>query len=254
MSNSAKRTTDPPSIPNSASLDHESDILGRCQEVIGYTFKNIELLRSALTHSSCANTRTGSNERMEFLGDSVLGLIVASYIYDRYPQHQEGGLTKIKSTVVSRTTCERLSRKLELGRFLFIGKGVGSETLTATILADVFEALIGAIYLDGGLEPARAFVLKHIEAEIQQAVAGGLNNAKSVLQQVTQKRFAQTPRYMLLDEQGPEHNKCFKVAVEFDKKVYPAAWGRTKRQAETYAAQNALAVLNGEPPPHQAME
>lgn len=251
------KKTDPPTVfdssSNEAVADTESEVLQQCQQTIGYTFQRVELLRSALTHSSSANTHAGSNERMEFLGDAVLGLIVCTHIYKSYPTYQEGDLTKIKSTVVSRTTCERLSRQLGLDRFLFIGKGVGNVQLTATILADVFEALIGAIYLDGGFEVVQQFVLRLIQPEIDSAVAGGMNNAKSLLQQLTQKRFARMPRYVLLDEQGPEHNKCFKMAVEISNKTYPPAWGRTKREAETRAARNALAVLQGQPLPHPAV-
>src|SRR3954466_12713907 len=142
-------------MPQETSLNVESDILERCQEVLGYRFRQPELLRSALTHASGANTRLASNERMEFLGDSVLGLVTCEQLYLRFPDYQEGDLTKIKSVVVSRRTCARLSRSLNLGDFLFLGRGISlqdSSTVSASMLADVYESLVAAIYLDGGLE------------------------------------------------------------------------------------------------------
>src|SRR3954466_4010220 len=149
-------------MPQETSLNVESDILERCQEVLGYRFRQPELLRSALTHASGANTRLASNERMEFLGDSVLGLVTCEQLYLRFPDYQEGDLTKIKSVVVSRRTCARFSRHLSLGDFLFLGKGMHLHTVVpASMLADVYESLVAAIYLDGGLDAARTFILKH---------------------------------------------------------------------------------------------
>src|SRR6516165_5517265 len=141
----------------------ESEILEECQNAIGYRFQRVELLRAALTHTSSADTRADSNERMEFLGDSVLGLVCCEQLYRRFPEYQEGDLTKIKSAVVSRRTCARMSRVLNLGEFLFLGKGMHIHaTIPANLLADVFESLLAAIYLDGGLEAAREFVLRHV--------------------------------------------------------------------------------------------
>src|SRR5437660_7662640 len=139
----------------------EAEILEECQNAIGYRFRRIELLRGALTHTSGADTRQDSNERLEFLGDSVLGLVCCEQLFLRFPEYQEGDLTKIKSAVVSRRTCARLSRLLNLGEYLFLGKGMHFQaTLPSNLLADVFESLVGAIFLDGGLEPAKVFVLR----------------------------------------------------------------------------------------------
>ncbi|MBM3993811.1 MAG: ribonuclease III [Planctomycetes bacterium] len=229
----------------------EAQILEECQSTIGYRFKRLELLRAALTHTSGADTRADSNERLEFLGDSVLGLVCCEQLYRRFPEYHEGDLTKIKSAVVSRRTCAQMSKALNLGDFLFLGKGMHSEhTLPANLLADVYESLVGAIYLDGGLEPAKEFILKHLDPEIDEvAEAAHAGNFKSLLQQVAQKEFSATPAYHLLDEKGPDHSKCFKLSAVIGRYHYPAAWGRTKKEAEQKAAMNALAMINGDPVP-----
>src|SRR6266550_7755422 len=143
-------------MPQDLMTASAEDVLEECQEAIGYRFIKLGLLRAALTHTSGADTRLASNERMEFLGDSVLGLVVCEQLYLRFPDYQEGDMTKIKSVVVSRRTCARISRVLNLGDFLFLGKGMHLHSVVpASLLADVFESLVPAIYLDGGLEPAR---------------------------------------------------------------------------------------------------
>ncbi len=238
-------------MPHEATLNDQTDILERCQSVIGYRFQQPELLRAALTHTSSAETRLASNERMEFLGDSVLSLVTCEQLYKMFPEYEEGELTKIKSTVVSRRTCARLSRKLGLGDFLFMGKGMHSHaTIPANLLADVFESLVAAIYLDGGLEVARSFILDHLVSEIERVDDGTHgHNFKSVLQQVAQREFGATPQYALLDEKGPDHSKCFKIAAVINKFRYTGAWGRNKKEAEQKAAMNALAQINGDPLP-----
>jgi ribonuclease-3 len=234
--------------------DREAETLDACQEAIEYRFRRPELLKPALTHTSGANTRTASNERLEFLGDSVLGLVTCEYLYEHFPDYQEGEMTKVKSVVVSRRTCARISRELRLNEFLFVGKGMYVRTdVPSNLMADVYESLVGAVYLDGGYEVARAFILKHIGPEIEEvANATHTGNYKSLLQQMAQREFGETPRYVVLDEQGPDHNKCYKVAAEFDHFLHPAAWGRNKKEAELKAAMNALAYLNNEEIPHPA--
>ena len=229
----------------------EAEILEECQNAIGYRFRTLELLRAALTHTSGADTRADSNERMEFLGDSVLGLVCCEQLYRRFPDYQEGDLTKIKSAVVSRRTCARISRLLNLGDFLFMGKGMHSETaIPSNLLADVYESLVGAVFLDGGIEPAKEFILRYLNPEIEEvAEAAHAGNFKSLLQQVAQQEFNATPAYHLLDEKGPDHSKCFKLSAVIGRYHYPAAWGRTKKEAEQKAAMNALAVINSEPVP-----
>ena len=231
----------------------ESEILEACQEGIGYRFRQPDLLRASLTHASGANTRLASNERMEFLGDAVLGLVVCEQLYLRFPDYQEGDLTKIKSVVVSRRTCARISKQLNLGECVFMGRGMNHHgVVPPSILADVYESLVAAIYLDGGLEAARTFILRHLGPEIEQVAEeahGG--NFKSQLQQVAQREFNATPAYLLLDENGPDHSKCFKIAAQIGRHTYAGAWGRNKKEAEQRAAMNALAQIAGDPIPFE---
>jgi ribonuclease-3 len=232
----------------------EAEVLEQCQDAIGYRFSQPDLLRAALTHASGANTRLASNERLEFLGDAVLGLVACEQLYLRFPDYQEGDLTKIKSVVVSRRTCARFSRALNLGDFLFFGKGMhpSAETIPANILADVYESLVGAIFLDRGLDAARPFILRHLGPEIEEVAEGAHGgNFKSLLQQVAQREFNSTPQYVLLDEKGPDHSKCFKIAAVIGRHTYAGAWGRNKKEAEQRAAMNALAQVNGDPVPFE---
>jgi ribonuclease-3 len=230
----------------------ERAILENCQEAIGYRFTKPELLRAALTHTSGANTRAASNERLEFLGDSVLGLVTCEQLYLRFPDYQEGDLTKVKSVVVSRKTCARFSQEIGLGEFLFLGKGARPYgEMPSNMLADVFESLVAGIFLDGGWDAAKAFILRFIQPEIERVARDAISaNAKSQLQTVTQREYGGTPRYFLLDEQGPDHNKCFKVAAQVNDERFPAAWGSTKKEAELKAAMNALASIHGDPLPY----
>jgi ribonuclease-3 len=188
------------------------------------------------------------------LGDAILGLVVCEQLFERFPNYQEGDLTKIKSAVVSRRSCARISRQLNLGDFLFLGKGMNAHAaIPANLLADVFESLVAAIYLDGGLEAVQEFILRYMLPEIEREAAGAQgSNFKSLLQQVSQRQFGATPRYDLLDEQGPDHHKCFKVAAVIGKRPYAAAWGRNKKEAEQKAAMNALAQISGDPVPFEA--
>jgi ribonuclease-3 len=224
------------------------DPLQHCEEVLGHRFNDPMFLREALTHASGANHRLVSNERLEFLGDAILGAIVCELLFRKFPDYLEGDLTRIKSVVVSRQTCAKISRKLGLDAFLVLGKGMGAQDETpSSVLADVFESLIGALYLDGGMEAAKRFILAHIEAEIDRAVGGESDfNYKSNLQQVAQRQFGETPTYLLLDEKGPDHSKCFKISAQIGRQRFAPAWGRNKKDAEQRAAMNALSQLAGE--------
>jgi ribonuclease III len=234
--------------------DDDTEALADCEDVIGYRFRNPTLLREALTHASGANHRLVSNERMEFLGDAILGAIVCDMLYRRFPDYLEGELTRIKSIVVSRRTCAKISEAMEIDEFLLIGKGMGVHVQTpSSMMADVFESLIGAIYLDGGMEAARAFIVRHIGPEIDAVAEGqaGVNH-KSHLQQVAQRQFGETPSYQLLDEKGPDHSKCFKIAARIGSRCFAPAWGRNKKDAEQHAALNALCQITGEPLPFES--
>ncbi len=222
-----------------------SERISDCEQLIGYRFQNRELLELSLTHASAARTRTDSNERMEFLGDAILGTIVCSLLYDQYPAALEGELTRLKSMLVSRSTCARIGQRWGLENFLIMGKGLSSEeTLPSSILAGVVEAIIGAVYLDGGLHAAETVVGKFLADDLAiVSDATEARNYKSVLQQLSQKNFNETPVYRLLDEQGPDHSKCFKVSAVVGQRIFPAAWGPNKKEAEQRAAQNALLTL-----------
>jgi len=227
------------------------DILTRCERRVGYVFRHKSMLRAALTHASGAEHRLASNERLEFLGDAILGFVVCEMLFQQFPQYLEGELTKVKSVVVSRQTCAKISEALGLQEFLILGKGMTTTpTVPPSVLADVFESLIAAIYLDGGTEAARQFINTYIGPEIELAAAGELGgNYKSLLQQFAQREFGSTPTYHLMDEKGPDHSKCFKMAAQVAGQRYQPAWGRNKKEAEQRAACNALSELKGEAAP-----
>lgn len=216
-----------------------------CQERIRYRFRNPDLLAAALTHSSRANHRRESNERLEFLGDAVLGLVVCHALYERLPNAMEGELTKIKSAVVSRRVCARVATSLGLHLALRCGQGMEvGEQMPRSLAAAALEALIAAIYLDGGYEAARDFILEHMAEEIDRATKSEHQfNFKSQLQQYAQREFGLTPSYELLDEKGPDHAKCFEVAASLGRRHFPSAWGPSKKEAEQKAAWLALVTL-----------
>ncbi|MEN6306663.1 MAG: ribonuclease III [Anaerohalosphaeraceae bacterium] len=223
----------------------QSDDLSQVEAAIGYHFQRQELLHEALTHSSQADDRLDSNERMEFLGDSVLSLVVCQFLYERFPSYLEGEMTRLKSTVVSRKSCSEVAAKLNLIDFIRVGKGTdNSRAIAGSIASGMLEAVIAAIYLDGGLEAANRFILSAFEPVIMQADANEhQDNFKSMLQQYCQKNFNTTPMYELLDEKGPDHNKCFEIAAVINHRRYPGAWSITKKDAEQRAARNALVKL-----------
>ena len=223
----------------------QADAIERCQQVIDYRFSDPGLLALALTHASAATVRLKSNERLEFLGDAVLDLVVCQRLYEQHEELAEGQMTKIKSAVVSRQTCAAVADKLGLTRFLVLGKGVGpSEALPSSVAAAVVESIIGAVYLDGGLAPAARFVLAHVQPHIDEAILlGHQRNYKSMLQQLAQRVWGATPDYHLLDEKGPDHSKAFELAVSIDGRQYPSAWGPTKKDAEQEAARRTLVEL-----------
>jgi ribonuclease-3 len=225
-------------------MPSESFLLS-CQDRIGYQFKDLELLKYALRHASSADNRQESNERLEFLGDAVLGLVVCQTLYERMPSALEGDMTKIKSAVVSRRACARVAKRLQLTDGLVLGQGMdGGVHLPRSLAAGTLEAVIAAIYLDGGLEAARAFVLEHLDSELQDATDSQHQfNFKSQLQQWAQREMSATPIYELLDEKGPDHSKCFEVAVSVSHKRFPSAWGPSKKEAEQKAAHLALVAL-----------
>jgi ribonuclease-3 len=233
------------STPSSIIGRSSEDVCLRAQACIGYTFKDASILHHALTHASVADCKLSSNERLEFLGDSVLGLIACELVFEMYPHLLEGEMTKIKSTVVSRQTCAVISKSLGIDKLLHLGKGMKATTaLPQSLAAAVLESIIAAVYLDGGIEASRSFLVPILKPRIQQAEASGhQENFKSVLQQHSQLLFNDSPSYVVLDEKGPDHSKCFEVCVEIGSRRFKSSWGQSKKQAEQQAALYALAEL-----------
>jgi len=219
--------------------------LSECEEYLGYRFSRLELLDQALTHSSTKTPDRPSNERLEFLGDSVLGLVTTHYLYEIFPNQPEGQLTKIKSVVVSTKTLARCSRECKLQQFISVGRGVSvGRTLPDSLLADVFEAVVASIYLDGGFEDARTFVLRNLESEIARVVRNRhAKNYKSLLQHFAQKSIAETPTYRVVQEEGPDHHKRFKVMASVGDREFGPGLGSNKKEAEQRAARKALLEL-----------
>lgn len=215
------------------------------QKNIGYTFKNQELLKRALTHSSYANERQNSqlcNERLEFLGDSVLGFVSAEYYFKLYSTRQEGDLTKMRAAAVCEKSLAGFAREISLGNHLFLGKGEentgGRER--DSILADAFEALIAAIYLDSGMESAKQFILRFLK---ETAGAPSFKDYKTILQEIIQKNPEEHLEYVLTDEKGPDHDKHFFVEVHLNSNVIGTGEGRSKKVAEQEAAREALELM-----------
>ncbi len=226
----------------------ELERVRECERDIGYHFGRPRLLMHALTHSSSQNEDLPSNERLEFLGDSVLGLAMSEFLFNFLESGDEGELTQIKSVVVSTATLANESRRLGLDRYYCVGKGMGKrQELPASLLANVFEAVVAAIYLDGGLDEARRFVVRNLFHQIL-AVCDDRHekNYKSLLQQVAQKELGITPSYRVLRQTGPDHRKSFEVVAVIGRTQYPAGSGKSKKEAEQEAARKALRALERE--------
>ena len=218
------------------------------EENLQYRFQNPKLLKNALTHSSYANeVRNGisSNERLEFLGDSVLSLIVSEYIYKNYRSLPEGELTKMRAALVCEKSLCAFSRELEMGRFLLLGHGEekngGRER--DSILADAFEAVLAAMYLDGGFEVARRHVMRFVSENLSQPDEDGFKDYKTVLQEIIQRNPEESVRYILTDSSGPDHDKSFTVEVRLNSNVIGIGTGKNKKQAEQMAAKQALELM-----------
>ena len=216
------------------------------EEVIGYHFKDEKLLRQALTHSSYANERHmkkhSDNERLEFLGDAVLEIISSDFLYKNYPDKPEGELTKLRASIVCEPTLALCTKEIALGDYLLLGNGEdqtgGRER--KSILSDALEAVIGAIYLDGGFANAKEFVLKYILTDIEHKQL--FYDSKTILQEVVQGEH-ETLTYELIDESGPDHNKSFTVNACIGDRVIGSGSGHTKKAAEQEAAYQALIAL-----------
>lgn len=213
-----------------------------------YKFNNINLLKNALTHSSYANeVRNGitSNERLEFLGDSVLSIIVSDYIFNNFPKLPEGELTKLRASLVCEKSLCGFSRELDLGKYLLLGKGEekGGGRERDSILADAFEAVLAAMYLDGGYEIARNHALRFVLREIEHPEDDVFKDYKTVLQEIIQRNPEETVSYLLVDQTGPDHNKIFTVEVKLNSNTIGKGSGKSKKQAEQMAAKQALELM-----------
>ncbi len=216
--------------------------------LIGYEFKNKELLITALTHSSYANEAKGSvkyNERLEFLGDSVLSIVVSDYIYLHCPELPEGKLTKLRASLVCEKSLYVYAKQINMGKHIRLSKGErrsGGDD-RPSILSDAFEALIAAIYLDGGIEPAREFILRFVIPDIKSTKPKKFKDYKTSLQEIIQKNPEEKLSYVLVKETGPDHDKHFVVEVHLNSNVIGKGGGRSKKEAEQQAAREALELM-----------
>lgn len=217
--------------------------LEKLEKILGYSFKNKHLLEQALTHKS-ARMDYGDNERLEFLGDAVLQLVISDYIYKKYPKLPEGKLAKIRALLVSQPTLAEIARTLGLNDYLKVGKGeerTGAKERDS-LLSDVYEAVLGAMYLEAGMEQVRMFILKHLPEWDKSQLP--LIDAKSTLQEHLQQTSHTTPTYILAEEYGPDHDKSFVVEVIFQNEVLGRGVGKSKKEAAQNAAREALSKLD----------
>jgi len=222
--------------------------LEELEKKIGYTFKNIDYLKTGLTHSSYANEfkrNIKCNERQEFLGDAVLSIVVSDYIYKNCPSLPEGDLTKLRASLVCEKALAGFARSINLGDYLLLSRGErhcnGQDR--PSILADAFESVIAAIYLDGGMEEARKFVLKFVVDDIKSTKPKKFKDYKTSLQEIIQKNPEEHLEYVLAGESGPDHNKHFVVEVHLNSNVIGKGGGKSKKEAEQQAAREALELM-----------
>ena len=223
------------------------------QQKCGYRFQNLSLLKLALTHSSYANEvrndNKENNERIEFLGDAVLEVVVSEYLYTNYPSMPEGELTKLRAGVVREHSIAKKARQLELSSFIYLGKGEESsrDNMRDSILADAFEAVTGAIYLDGGLDAAKTFLLGMLEGDIKKLSKSFRKlDCKTRLQEIVQKKGRYKLQYEITGERGPDHNKVFVAQVMLGTEILGQGEGRSKKEAEQSAANAALRRFENE--------
>lgn len=218
------------------------------QEIIGYQFADAQLLRQALTHSSYANehrmSKFENNERLEFLGDAVLEIITSEFLFRRYDKMLEGELTKFRASIVCEPTLANFSKEIELGEFLMLGKGEDNSggRFRASVLSDAVEALIGAIYLDGGIEEARIFVESTLLKDVERRKL--FVDSKTHLQEIIQKTSETAVEYNVVAERGPDHSKLFEVTAVHDDRIIGHGFGRSKKSAEQEAAFDAIKQMD----------
>lgn len=227
---------------------NENERMEQFQQKINYKFKNDRLLYEALSHSSFANEnkkQRNSNERLEFLGDSVLSIVVSDYIFEHFKHLPEGELTKLRASLVCEKSLFEFSKKIDLGNYIFLGKG---EELTGgrtrpSIISDAFEAVIAAIYLDGGMEPVSKYILSFIPEDISPSGSKSFHDYKTMLQEIIQRNPEEKIEYFLKSESGPDHDKKFTVQVKLNNNVIGEGMGHSKKNAEQAAAREALELM-----------
>ncbi len=222
------------------------------EEKINYTFENKELLTVALSHSSYANEKKKSrhsNERLEFLGDSVLSIVVSQYLFEHFKHLPEGELTKIRASLVCEKALHEFAQKIDLGDHILLGKGEENTggRQRASILADAFEAVIAAIYLDGGLDAASKHILRFIPKDIDSRHSVSFSDHKTILQEIIQKNPEERIEYKLVGQSGPDHDKAFEVQVYLNSNVIGTGKGKSKKEAEQMAAKEALELMGYKP-------
>ena len=218
------------------------------EKAIGYSFTNPRLLTEALTHSSYAHEQHKNmkyNERLEFLGDAVLSIVVSDYIYQHCPDLPEGELTKLRASLVCEKSLYDFAKQIDLGSYLLLSNGErrNGGAKRPSIVSDAFEALIAAIYLDGGMEPAREHILRFVIPEIENHKNNSFKDYKTLLQEIIQKNPGERLEYRLVGSTGPDHNKHFKVEVCLNSNVIGRGGGRSKKEAEQQAAREALELM-----------
>ena len=219
----------------------------KLEKEIGYEFKNKQLLETALTHTSYAyEKKKQSNEKLEFLGDSILEFVSSEYLFHNYPKLKEGEMTKVRASVVCEKSLHEIAKMHNFSDFLYLGKSerISQKEVRPAIMADSVEAVIAAIFLDGGIEPAKNFIIKNLAKPIENATKHiGQKDYKTVLQEILQKNGNVDIEYEIIDERGPDHEKLFTAEVKVEDKVLATGEGKSKKLAEMQAAQKALENL-----------
>jgi len=233
--------------------DQRRDLLRELEEMLGYAFRDCGILECALTHSSYAN-EAGSegvrdNERLEFLGDAVLELSMTDLLMERFPHASEGEMTRIRSALVNEAQLAEVARKMDFGKYLLLGRGeeMTGGRVKSSILADCYEAILGALYMDGGLFPSIEIVRSHFSEKLDDAHTGEIfRDYKTSLQEIVQARHNRIPNYSHVSESGPDHEKVYEVEIRIGDELFGNGLGRSKKEAEQKAAENALKKIDGE--------
>ena len=217
------------------------------EKKLGYVFKNESLLEQAFIHKSYfyenGEAVVGHNERLEFLGDAVLQLLISDYLYRNHPDKQEGELSQYRSRLVDATALSGYSERMGISEFLALGKGERKQERKGSLLADLFEAVLGAIYLDGGIDAVRLFLFHQIIEVVNETMSAPAHNMKSLLQEWAQKNHQTLPEYVVIEESGPDHKRFFRIEVRLKGEVLGKGEGFSKREAERNAAEEALKGL-----------